>query len=59
MLARSVSLVAICALFSVLPVWAHHSHGNYDVTTWTTMEGTVKEVHLLILSAGVRDAYAW
>jgi len=22
---------------------AHHSHGNYDVQTWTTMEGTVKQ----------------
>ena len=48
MLVRSLSLAAMCAVFSVLPAWAHHSHGNYDVTKWTTMEGAVKEVHLLV-----------
>jgi hypothetical protein len=45
---KSVILAAVCALLVVLPVRAHHSHGNYDVATWTTMEGTVKEVHLLV-----------
>jgi hypothetical protein len=45
---RSVSLAALCAVLAVIPVAAHHSHGNYDVTTWTTMEGTVKELHLLV-----------
>jgi hypothetical protein len=48
MLVRSLRLATICAVFSVLPAWAHHSHGNYDVATWTTMEGTVREVHLLV-----------
>ena len=48
MLVRSLSLAAMCAVFSVLPAWAHHSHGNYDVTKWTTMEGTVTEVHWLV-----------
>ena len=48
MLVRSLSLVTLCVVFSVLPAWAHHSHGNYDTTVWTTMEGTVKEVHLLV-----------
>jgi hypothetical protein len=48
MLVRSVSLAVICAVFSVLPVRAHHSHGNYDTTKWTTMDGTVKELHLLV-----------
>jgi hypothetical protein len=29
----------------VLPAaWAHHSHGNYDVNNYTTLEGTVSEV---------------
>jgi len=28
----------------VLPVWAHHSHGNYDVNNYTFLEGTVSEV---------------
>ena len=43
-----VSLAAVCILAVVLPVWAHHSHGNYDVSKWTSLEGTVKEVHLLV-----------
>src|SRR3954451_2587932 len=48
MLVRSLSLAAVCAMFSVVPAAAHHSHGNYDVAKWTTMEGTVKELHLLV-----------
>ena len=42
------ALVVFVAAFSVSPMRAHHSHGNYDVTTWTTMNGIVKEVHLLV-----------
>lgn len=34
--------------FSALPAWAHHSHNNYDTATWTSMEGTVTEIHLLV-----------
>ncbi len=48
MLVRSLSLAAICAVSIAWPAGAHHSHGNYDVTKWTTMEGTVKELHLLV-----------
>jgi hypothetical protein len=29
------------------PLAAHHSHANYDVTTWTVMEGTVKQLVLM------------
>ena len=29
------------------PIAAHHSHANYDVTTWTVMEGTVKQLVLM------------
>ena len=36
------------ALLAAATVQAHHSHGNYDLTKWTTMEGEVKEVHLLV-----------
>jgi len=43
------SLATTCALLSVMPAWAHHSHGNYeDLSKWTAMEGTVKEVHWLV-----------
>ena len=27
-----------------LPVWGHHSHGNYDVNNYTYLEGKVSEV---------------
>ena len=48
MLMRSLCLALACAVSSVLPAWAHHSHNNYDVAKWTTMEGTVTEVHRLV-----------
>lgn len=42
---KCLILAAICAVSIPLPVWAHHSHGNYDTTKWTPFQGTVKEVH--------------
>src|SRR5262245_44427045 len=48
MLSRRVTVAAIFGVFSATAALAHHSHGNYDVSKWTTMEGTVKEVHLLV-----------
>jgi hypothetical protein len=48
MLSRCIKLTAVCTALAVLPVRAHHSHGNYDLSKWTTMEGAVKEVHLLV-----------
>ena len=27
------------------PILAHHSHGNYNMTEYTTLKGVVKEVH--------------
>ena len=44
---KRLSIAAICAVFLGSPVLAHHSHGNYDVLKWTTLEGTVKELHLV------------
>jgi hypothetical protein len=44
---KSLSLAAICAVSLTLPLWAHHSHGQYDTTKWTPFEGTVKEVNLI------------
>ena len=43
-----LSVTAALTLCAVLPLTAHHSHGNYDLTTWTAMDGTVKELHLLV-----------
>jgi hypothetical protein len=48
MLTRSLCIAMACAVSSVLPAWAHHSHNNYDTAVWTTMEGTVTEVHRLV-----------
>ena len=28
-----------------VPLTAHHSHGNYNMTAYTTLKGVVKEVH--------------
>ena len=41
-------LAGVLALVGVTPLRAHHSHGNYDLPTWTTMTGEVKELHLLV-----------
>jgi hypothetical protein len=38
----------LCAAAVSMPLLAHHSHGNYDVATWTVMEGTVKQVVFIV-----------
>jgi hypothetical protein len=42
------------------PAAAHHSHANYDVSKWTELEGTVKQVVLIaphsIVYLDVKDA---
>ena len=44
---RAVLLVALAFMpaAATVPALAHHSHGNYDMTTYTTIKGTIKEVH--------------
>ena len=44
---KSLSLAAIGTFALVLPAWAHHSHGNYQMTEYTLLQGTVKEFHLV------------
>lgn len=41
---RSLCLVFMCSLFAVVPLWAHHSHGNYDTTKFTNLKGKVTEI---------------
>ena len=48
MLFKAIGVAFITAACLAVPVLAHHSHGNYDVTTWTMMEGTVKQVILIV-----------
>jgi hypothetical protein len=50
---------AVAACLS-LPARAHHSHGNYDLSKWTLMEGTVTQVVFVtphsIVYLDVKDA---
>jgi hypothetical protein len=41
---RWFGLAAIFAISMSVPVSAHHSHGQYDLRSWHTMEGVVKAV---------------
>jgi hypothetical protein len=42
---------AVCLAASTIAIssmaMAHHSHNSYEITVWTTIEGTVSEVHLM------------
>jgi hypothetical protein len=42
---KRISLAALAACVVTLPSWAHHSHGNYIMTEYLNLEGTVSEVH--------------
>ena len=44
---RTALLAAVLAAAAALPVWAHHSHGNYKMQEFTALQGTVKEIHWL------------
>lgn len=44
---RTAFLAAVLAAAAALPVWAHHSHGNYKMREFTPLQGTVKEIHWL------------
>ena len=37
----------LCVASLGAPLAAHHSHANYDIATWTVMEGTVKQLVLM------------
>ena len=43
----SCCLALIGSLLVIVPVWAHHSHGNYDTTTYKNLKGKVTEIHLI------------
>jgi uncharacterized protein DUF6152 len=42
---KTLCVLIACSASLAVPALAHHSHGNYDTTTWTPFEGTVKELH--------------
>ena len=41
------TVAAVGAIALALPLSAHHSHGNYELSDFTHLEGTVQEVHLI------------
>lgn len=41
----AISTVLTVLVLASLDLPAHHSHGNYDLTQYTFLEGTVTEVH--------------
>ena len=45
---KALGPAAVCAMLLALPAWAHHSHGNYDLSKWETLEGTVKQVVFIV-----------
>lgn len=45
MQSKFLSLAAVTVYVLALPAWAHHSHGNYQMTEYTYLEGMVTEVH--------------
>lgn len=45
---KTFGVALVCAAALTVPLVAHHSHGNYDVTTWTVMEGAVKQVVFIV-----------
>jgi hypothetical protein len=38
-------LSVVCLVLLALSAVAHHSHGNYQLTEYTELEGTVTEIH--------------
>ena len=45
---KSFVVAFACVSCLTASALAHHSHGNYNVETWTVMEGTVKQVIFIV-----------
>ena len=46
---KSFAVATVCAAcVAAVPLVAHHSHNNYDVSKWTVMEGKVKQVIFIV-----------
>jgi len=45
---KGFGLAVMSAALLAVPVSAHHSHNAYEVTEWTTIEGTVSDIHLIL-----------
>src|SRR5262245_7847238 len=47
MKSKYLTIIALSSIFLAVPVSAHHSHAQYDLKTWTPMEGIVQSLHYL------------
>jgi len=47
MVFKALGTALVCAICLTASPAAHHSHGNYDITRWTTMAGVVKLIVLI------------
>jgi len=45
---KAFAVAFACVSCLTASALAHHSHGNYDVQTWTVMEGTVKQIVFIV-----------
>jgi hypothetical protein len=46
-LRKLLAALPAASIAASAPALAHHSHANYDVSRWTVVEGTVKQVVLI------------
>lgn len=44
---KRITLFFIAALAVTLTGWAHHSHGNYEMTEYTELDGTVTDLYFI------------
>lgn len=45
---KAFGVALVWAACLAVPITAHHSHGNYDLTKWTVMEGVVKQIVFIV-----------
>ena len=44
---KRLALVFIAALAVTLAAWGHHSHGNYQMTQYIELDGTVTDLYFI------------
>jgi hypothetical protein len=46
---KHLCMVALFAIAVAVapPLWAHHSHGNYNMEVYTSLTGTIREAHFI------------
>ena len=44
---KRLALVFIATLTVTLTGWAHHSHGNYEMTQYIELDGTVTDIYFI------------